>query len=458
MADDDLRRRPVERTCALVALASLAGALVLVVTGAAANWQGLALAVIGLLVIVIAGWYAVARRGLRRSVALLVACAGIGLLIAGPAVADLSALRIIAVAILSAVSIGAARVALRRSRRALRVHTQARRPVPPARHPVLIMNPRSGGGKVERHRLADECRARGIQPIVLQPGDDLLQVAEDAVAAGADVIGMAGGDGSQALVATVASRHDLPHVVVPAGTRNHLALDLGLDRDDVIGALDAYHDGIERRIDLATVNGQVFVNNATVGLYAKIIRSPEYRDAKRSTVIRMLPDLIGPDAEHLDLRFTGPDGTDHPTAHVILVANGPYELHRFAGRGTRETIDNGLLGIVATRISSARDAGRLAALEATGRARRFAGWLEWHAPTFRIDSDGPVEVGIDGESTTLEPPLLFQTEPAALQVRLPRHAIGRSPTAMAVHLLSRSTTTELARLAAGRPARRPDPQ
>ena len=123
-------------------------------------------------------------------------------------------------------------------------------------------------------------RARGIEPIVLERGDDLTQLATDAIARGADVIGMAGGDGSQALVATVASQHGIPHVCVPAGTRNHFALDLGLDRDDVVGALDAFHHGLERRVDLAQVNGRVFVNNASMGLYAKIVQSPAYRDAK----------------------------------------------------------------------------------------------------------------------------------------------------------------------------------
>ena len=113
----------------------------------------------------------------------------------------------------------------------------------PARHPVLIMNLKSGGGKAERYHLADECRKRGIEPVTLRPGDDLLQLAEDAIARGADVIGMAGGDGSQALVATVAAQHGIPHVCVPAGTRNHFALDLGLDWEDVVGALDAFSDG-----------------------------------------------------------------------------------------------------------------------------------------------------------------------------------------------------------------------
>src|SRR5581483_11542698 len=116
--------------------------------------------------------------------------------------------------------------------------TPAARPA----HPVLIMNPKSGGGKVARARLDAECERRGIRPVLLHPGDDLAALAEDAVRGGADAIGMAGGDGSQAVVATVAARHRIPYVCVPAGTRNHFALDLGLDRDDLAGALAAFTD------------------------------------------------------------------------------------------------------------------------------------------------------------------------------------------------------------------------
>src|SRR5205823_12917826 len=187
------------------------------------------------------------------------------------------------IVVLAGILVATARLALGRTPMVMTARALPRTPAPAARHPVLIVNLKSGGGKAERFHLEDECRVRGIEPIVLRPGDDLLQLAEDAIARGADVIGMAGGDGSQALVATVASKHGVPHVVVPAGTRNHFALDLGLDRDDVVGALDAYTDGVDHIIDLATVNGRVFVNNATAGLYAKIVQSPEYRDAKRQT-------------------------------------------------------------------------------------------------------------------------------------------------------------------------------
>src|SRR5204863_2867049 len=133
-------------------------------------------------------------------------------------------------------------------------------------------------GKRSPFGLDTQARARGVDPTVLRPGDDLLQLAEDAIARGAEVVDMAGGDGSQALVATVATRHDVAHVCIPAGTRNHFALDLGLDRDDVVGALDAFTDGLERRIDLARVNERVFVNNASLGVYAKVVQSDAYRD------------------------------------------------------------------------------------------------------------------------------------------------------------------------------------
>ncbi len=448
------RAEPAERLSALVALLGVAAAVVIVGVRAAANWQGLVITLIGLLLIVPSGWYEVSRRGVVRLVAALTAAAGLILLIVGFFVGDLSLLAWITVVLLAALSVAAARYALRKHTSALRDRAESRPAVPPAEHAVLIMNPKSGGGKAERFQLVEECRRRGIEPVVLERGDDLVQLAEDAIARGADVIGMAGGDGSQALVATVAVRHDVAHVVVPAGTRNHFALDLGLDRDDVVGALEAYADAVERRIDLAAVNGRVFVNNASLGLYAKIVQSPEYRDAKLQTAAAMLPQLLGPDAEPLDLRFVGPEGTNYPTAHMILVSNNPYQLANLAGRGTRERMDLGALGVVAVRLSDARDAARFVALEATGQIRRFPGWLEWAAPRFQVDSGGPVEIGVDGEALRMDPPLVFETVPGVLRVRLPRRALGLSPAGRAVHLLSGSTITQLGLVVAGRNAGR----
>jgi diacylglycerol kinase family enzyme len=440
-----------ERVSAGLALVTLAATILALLVGAILNWTGTLLALAGVLIGVTAGWYAVSRRGAARGIALVLVAVAVALLVWGVLAADFRLLNVVLTVALALISVGSARVALRRRPR-VPWHPHAHgKAAPKARHPVLIMNLKSGGGKAERFRLEDKCRARGIEPIVLQQGDDLRQLAEDAIARGADVIGMAGGDGSQALVATVAAEHQIPHVVIPAGTRNHFALDLGLDRDDVVGALDAFADGVERRIDLAEVNGRVFVNNASLGLYAKIVQSPEYRDAKVKTAAGMLPGLIGPEATPLDLRFTGPDGTEYPTAQLILVSNDPYQLDHIGGRGTRARLDAGTLGVVAARIEGPRQAHQFVALEAAGQIRRFEGWLEWDTGEFRVGSGGPVEIGIDGEALTMDPPLVFTSRPGALRVRVPRHAT-LSPAAAALHLLSRSTVTELATIALGRTA------
>lgn len=439
------------RLAAVVAIATLAVAAVFLFVGIIVHLVTVLLAFVALLICAMGGWYAVSRRSVVRVIAMVVMAAAAAALGTSLFFADLSVWRAVLIVVLGAVSVLSARYALRLTRRQLLAGSAHLARTAHAAHPVLIMNPKSGGGKAERFQLAEECRKRGIEAVVLRPGDDLLQLAEDAVARGADVIGMAGGDGSQALVASVAARHDIPHVCVPAGTRNHFALDLGLDRDDVVGALEAFADGVERRIDLATINGRTFVNNASLGLYAEIVQSPEYRGAKLRTAALMLPDLLGPDATQLDLRYTGPDGEARQTAQLILVSNNPYQLDQLGGRGTRPQLDGGTLGIVAVMIADAAQAGMLAALEAAGQVRRFAGWTEWSAPQFEIESGGQVQIGVDGEALTMDPPVVFVSRPGALRVRLPRYAMHLSPAARTVRVLSGSTIAELGRVAAGRP-------
>jgi diacylglycerol kinase family enzyme len=444
------RPSPWQRLAALAALLCIAAATVLLLVEVVRNFLPLLLAALALILCVFAGWYVVSRRGAARLAAAVVMAAALGAAITSLIFADIRIWRVVLAAALAAVSVVAARYALHSGQGSAGQGSAGRaRAVSAARHPVLIMNLKSGGGKAERFGLAGECRGRGIETVVLTPGDDLLQLAEDAVARGADVIGMAGGDGSQALVATVAARSGIPYVCVPAGTRNHFALDLGLDREDVVGALDAFAAGTERRVDLASVNGRTFVNNASLGLYASITESSQYRDAKLRTAATVLPDILGPGAAPLDLSFTGPDGTVYPSAQMILVSNNPYQLAHAGGRGTRKRIDGGVLGIVAARIANAAEAAQFAALQAAGQTRRFPGWLEWSGKSFEIRSAGPVQLGVDGETLAMDPPLLFESQPGALRVRLPPHAIGVSPAARAVRILARSTALDLARVSVG---------
>jgi diacylglycerol kinase family enzyme len=288
------------------------------------------------------------------------------------------------------------------------------RPAAPPRRPILFINPRSGDGKAARARLDERASDAGIEAVILDPGQDLAALAGEAAAAGADALGMAGGDGSLAVVAAVAAAHQIPFVCVPAGTRNHFALDVGVDRHDLTGALDAFTDGVERQIDMAEANGRAFLNNVSLGIYGDAVRSPAYRDAKVRTLLETAAEVMGPSGEAPALRLADNLGHEHRHPAIVLVSNNPYALDRPLARGTRPTLGGGQLGIVVV------DAPGDSPL-APGRA--------WSAPRLEVSAPAPVHAGIDGEAVDLDPPLRFASRPASLRVRIsPRHP-GASPSA-----------------------------
>jgi diacylglycerol kinase family enzyme len=295
--------------------------------------------------------------------------------------------------------------------------------LPPAerpRRPVLFVNPLSGDGKAARFGLADAARSRGIEPVELHPGADLEILARRAVADGADALAMAGGDGSQAVVAAVAAETGLPYACIPSGTRNHFALDLGVDRDDVVGALDAFVDGGERVVDLGEVNGRVFVNNVSLGVYAVAVQRPGYRAAKMRVLLRTLPEVVASRGDSPELNWVTPGGRARHGAAVILVGNGQYRLSGAAGAGTRPAVDQGALGITVLDPPSSASSGPGGQLP----------WRQWTAPEFRVDARGPVPAGIDGEAAVLDPPVRFSVRPAVLRVRIAAAHPGASPSAV----------------------------
>ena len=421
-----------QRIAAGLALVLGAATLVLAVAMAVSEFpRGLGLLAC-VLVAAAAAWYGVLRRGVGRAaglaVAVLALAAAVALLVDGGT--PVPELLVIAglLAFLAA------------SRASLGEHVDL--PSAPApRQPVLFFNPRSGGGKAERFSLAAEARARGIEPIELKPGDDLEVLVRTAVERGADGLAMAGGDGSQAIVAAIAAERGLPYSCVPAGTRNHFALDLGVDRDDVVGALDSFVDGGERTVDLAEVNGRVFVNNVSLGVYAEAVQREGYRDAKLRTLLDTVPDVMGPDGSGMDLRWTGPGGQLHHEGAMVLVSNNRYRLGRAVGSGTRPRIDDGLLGI--TVLGGPSGGGEKA--RSLQRPMR-----EWSAPGFDVDADSPVPAGVDGEALMLDPPLRFQIRPGVLRVRIARQHPGASPSALAPDGVWAGIRL-LARIALGRP-------
>ncbi|MFC5216805.1 diacylglycerol/lipid kinase family protein [Streptomyces coerulescens] len=409
-------RAPAGRWAARLALLVAAGALALVLAAAGVSSLGLlGVGLAGLVVTAAALWWTLSRRGLVRVLAAALALLTPGAVLLAYAIvgllwAVLSALALWAVAAL----IGRAALAADAGRPERR-----QRSTPPPKAPYLIMNPRSGGGKVGRFDLVAKARARGAEVVVLDPEhpQDVEELARRAVAEGADLLGVAGGDGTQALVAGVAAGHGLPFMVISAGTRNHFAMDLGLDRDDPSKCLDALTDGVELRVDLGLIGERVFVNTASFGAYATVVRSPAYRDDKVRTVLRELPDLL---THHMGPRLTvraGQVAIEAPQG--VLISNNPYGLGDAAGLGRRPRLDSGALGVLGVSVDNAAQAAGLL------RGQQSRGLISLAAEEVVVHADAPdVPVGVDGEALELPAPVVCRVMPGALRVRVPRDRPG----------------------------------
>jgi len=429
---------------ALLVLVVFAGLGSLVLMGV--GWAGLALTAVGV-------WWMLTHTGwIRVLAALLVVAAPLGVLLLYTAAGLLWVVL---------VSLGLWALAVSAGRAALVEDTSPGMPectADRAERPFLIMNPLSGGGKVEKFHLVERARALGAEVVVLDPAhrQDVAELARRAVQRGADLLGVAGGDGTQASVARVAADHDVPFMVISAGTRNHFAMDLGLDRQDPSRCLEALTDGVELRIDLGYVDaggpadvsaGQVFINNASFGVYAEVVQSPAYRDDKARTILEMLPDLL---THHSGARLSVRAGSltmDGPQA--VLVSNNPYKRGDSAGLGRRERLDSGELGVLCVGVDNAAEATELLLRRGQDRGLTAA-----TAQEVVVDADTPlVPVGVDGEALMLPTPVRCRLAAGALRVRVPRHRPGvpRAAPPMDWRRVRRLALT-MGRVAAGRDA------
>jgi diacylglycerol kinase family enzyme len=412
------RATPRQRWLARLAFAAaIAAVVVLLLFGGLKSITALILGFLGLAIACAAAWGFLAHRGIVRWLALAVLVAAPVFVIVVYIVAGLLWEIALSVA-LAAVAAAAGRAALITGQAPAGPREYA---AAPPRQPFVIMNPRSGGGKVAKFGLRDKATALGAEVTLLEgPGIvDVAALARQAVDRGADLLGVAGGDGTQALVAGIAAARDVPMMVISAGTRNHFALDLGLDRDDPAACLDALADGAVVRIDLGLIGDRTFVNNASFGAYAQVVQSPAYRDDKSGTALQMLPDLLaGHQGAHLVVRAGGEVILDGPQA--VLVSNNSYETGDIAGLGRRARLDQGVLGVVGVKIENAA--------QAAGLLRRAQRSRELTALTAReviIDADQPqIPVGIDGESVLMPTPVRCTIRPLALRVRVPRGRPG----------------------------------
>jgi diacylglycerol kinase family enzyme len=252
---------------------------------------------------------------------------------------------------------------------------------------LLIVNPRSGRGGPSADELAAEAERLGVQVHVLREGEDAAELAR---AANADALGIAGGDGSLAPVAVVAMERDLPFVCVPFGTRNHFARDLGLDRGDPLAALLAF-DGVERRIDVGYADERLFLNNVSLGVYARLVHRRERHRRRRQTFARVRAwAALLTHREPLGITIDG----EAVETRIVLVANNAYGID-FPTIGARERLDEGKLHL-------------------------YVPGDERIGERFVVDAAaGRLEAAVDGEPDVLPTPIEFRAEPRTLRVLIP---------------------------------------
>ncbi len=410
------------RAFAVVSLVAAAVLIVAFLVFLFRNGGHLLVVLLGLAIAAAGAWWLITERGVKRAIGLVGVLVGavVMTVFIGRAVSavDKPLLRLLAVVVLLAVTAGAARLSLAREAHEIERDHPHHGTVP--KHPVLICNPWSGGGKVEKFGLVELAAELGIETVLLAKGLDLEQLARDAIARGADCIGMAGGDGSQALVASIAVEHDIPFVCVTAGTRNHFALDLGLDREDPRKSMYAFRDAVERHIDYATVNGRFFVNNVSLGVYATIVQQEGYRDAKVDTTEQLLPELLGQTEKPFDLEFTEPDGNEVDGAFLIQISNNPYVLGASLDISQRRRIDTGKLGVFAVTAATGAEAAKLVTLSAIGQRNLSPNWHEFTADVFEVRSrSGKAYAGVDGEALEMSTPLRCEIHPGGLRLYVP---------------------------------------
>jgi diacylglycerol kinase family enzyme len=286
-------------------------------------------------------------------------------------------------------------------------------------HPFLLINPRSGGRRPSAEELAAAARERGIEAHLLQPGEDPRELV---LRSHAEIVGVAGGDGSLAAVAAAALELEAGFVCVPFGTRNHFARDIGLDHREPLAALAAFDAGGERRIDLGRVGDRLFLNNVSIGAYAKLVHRRE-RHRRRGEALARAKALLAVARRRHRIHFRV--DSEELVARVLFVGNNRYELDAFT-LGARPRLDEGELEL-----------------------RTAAGWWppsSWErrsAPRFRIELPGTrVRAAIDGEPALLEPPLELESLHGALRLLVPEREAERTTRGGAMHDNPRATEDE----------------
>lgn len=291
--------------------------------------------------------------------------------------------------------------------------------------PYLIINPKSGNGRAIKAKIDQLAEQQGIAVIFTQKGVDVADSAMEAVQNGADILGISGGDGSIGAVAKVAIEHGLPIVVLPGGTRCHFARDLGLDPKQIVDSLAGF-TGVERRVDIGDINGRIFLNNASFGLYADIVDNPDYRENKLKVSRRVLRSIVSGKKDSYDLRFSYEDVLIKKAVQVLVGVNR-YQTMSLFEFGHRQKLDEGVLQVTTvTKLSNQLIKQLLSVvnIRTDRQVAETAGMYQWVNKSLTIkSSNSSLVVGVDGERESYKVPVNIRVLPKALRIYVPAEGV-----------------------------------
>jgi diacylglycerol kinase family enzyme len=294
---------------------------------------------------------------------------------------------------------------------------------------IAVLNEKSGTAAtdaVTESSLREAFTAAGFEAdIQLRAPDQIDAALKRAITARPDALFIGGGDGTVSATARLLHGSDLPLGVLPLGTLNHFAKDLGLPTDwkETIAALARPKI---RSVDLAEVNGHIFVNNCSIGAYADAVRHREALRQQRNHGKWFAMTLASLRVFHRLKRIRFRASFDqHEIAlrsPFIFVGNNRYDGNLLS-KSLRERLDEGRLWIYVTRAYRHFTILRMM-WQALRHELAAASALESHSTTeATVHLDAPkITAAADGEILELKPPLHFRIHPGALRVLVPANA------------------------------------
>jgi YegS/Rv2252/BmrU family lipid kinase len=295
----------------------------------------------------------------------------------------------------------------------------------------VIINARSGTSSKEavREQLAELFQQNGIEARIslARSGERVAELARRAAHGDARTVVAGGGDGTINAVASTLIDTDKTLGVLPLGTLNHFAKDLKIPLD-LEGAARIIIANHAVQVDAGEVNGQIFLNNSSLGLYPSLVHKREQRQRlgygkwpafiwAAFSVMRRYP--------FLDVRLNA-DGKEFSSrTPFVFVGNNKYEMESF-NIGTRARLDAGQLSLYFSHRTRRLGLVRLAFRALLGRVEKADEFVAMSTTEVSIETRrSRIRVATDGEVTIMRPPLRYRVRPGALRVIVPeRDSVG----------------------------------